>query len=427
MDGIRVLDVSQGAAGPTAAAILGDHGADVVKVEPTTGEWGRGLGPPFWHGSAVASQGMNRNKRGLALDLKAPGGADVFRRLAGRSDVLLESFRPGVMDRLGLGPAALTEAVPQLVYCSITAFGSSGPLRDKPGVDGVLQAMSGFMSITGIEGAEPVKAGLPAADMTTGLQAAQGVLLALLARQRTGRGQHVSVSLLDSMLAFQQVPLTMYLDSRELPRKPGSGAAYSTPNEAYRTRDGAIMIAAYTPERWRTLCTTLGRPDLVDDPRFIDNAARMRHRAQLRVELEGRLSTRDTADWLPRLEAADLMCAPILDYEALVASEQVAVNGMIASLPHPLGAIETIGVPIRLSATPAPPLGSAPLVGEHTAEVLAELGYSAPEITRLQDDGVVLQRSTNDQAATAPQSAARLPGGAIRTTSWRSASHERPR
>jgi crotonobetainyl-CoA:carnitine CoA-transferase CaiB-like acyl-CoA transferase len=394
LDGIRVLDLSQGAAGPTAAAVLGDHGADVIKVEPTTGEWGRGLGPPFWHGSAVAAQGMNRNKRGLALDLKAPAGKEVLRRLAGRADVLVESFRPGVMDRLGLGPAALLEEVPTLVYCSITAFGDSGPLRDKPGVDGVLQAMSGFMSITGIEGAEPVKAGVPAADMTTGLQAVQGVLLALLARQRTGRGQHVAVSLFDAMLAFQQVPLTMYLHSREVPRRHGSGAAYSTPNEAYRTRDGALVIAAYTPERWRVLCATLGRPELETDPRFADNAARMRHRAELRGELESCLAEQDTATWVRRLEAADLMCAPILDYEDLVGSEQVAANGMIATLPHALGPVQTVGVPIRLSDTPAAPLGSAPLVGEHSTRVLAEAGYATDEIARLQDDGVVLQRDS---------------------------------
>lgn len=390
LDGLRVLDLSQGAAGPTCAMVLGDHGAAVVKVEPTTGEWGRGLGPPFWHGVAAAYLGMNRNKRSLALDLKRPAGREIVRRLAERSDVLVESFRPGVLDRLGLGYDDLRIGNPRLVYCSITAFGPSGPWRDRPGVDGVVQAMSGLMSVTGPPEGDPVKVGVPAADMTAAFLAVQGILLALLARERSGAGQRVSISLLDALLAFQAVPLTMFLAGGEAPRRSGSAAPYAAPNETFPTRDGAIMVAAYTPERWAALCRVVERPDLEDDLRFRTNGDRVRNRPALVAELSACFRRRTTAEWLALLDQADVVCGPLLDYPALLAQPQVAENGMVAELRHPmLGPASTVGIPLKLEATPGSVRLAAPLIGEHSAEVLAELGYSPAEIAALLADGTV--------------------------------------
>ncbi len=391
LDGIRVLDVSQGAAGPTCAMILGDHGADVVKVEPCAGEWGRGLGPPFWHGVAAAYLGMNRNKRSLAVDLKQPAGRVIVERLATASDVLVESFRPGVLDRLGLGYEALREHNPRLVYCAITAFGEAGPWKDKPGVDGVVQAMSGLMSVTGTPSGVPVKVGVPAADMTTAFLAVQGVLLALLARERSGRGQRVSISLLDGLLAFQAVPLAMYLAGGEVPRKVGSAAPYAAPNQAFRTLDGAVMVAAYTPDRWRALCRVLGRPDLEEDPRFRTNADRVHHRAALVAELEEVFRLRATAEWLEILEAADILCGPLLSYPELVDAPHVRQADSLVELRHPtLGSATTVGIPLKLEATPGAIRRHAPMVGEQSAEVLSELGYAVEEIEALVDEGVVV-------------------------------------
>ncbi|MDE3074891.1 MAG: CoA transferase [Chloroflexota bacterium] len=393
LDGVRVIDLSQGAAGPICAMTLGDHGAEVVKVEPCDGEWGRALGPPFVGEVAASYIGMNRNKRSLAIDLKRPQGVEVVRRLVQRSDVLVESFRPGVVERLGLGYEELIAANPRLVYCSINAFGPSGPWRDKPGVDGVVQAMSGLMSVTGLDGAEPVKVGVPAADVTAAAHAVQGLLLGLLARVQTGRGQRVSVSLLDAMLAFQTVPLTMYLASGEPPKRLGSAAAYSAPNEAYRTMDGAIMVAAYTPARWAGLCQILERPDLLEDARFRANADRVANRSELRVELERTLRRRATDEWIALLEAADILCAPLYDYPSLLAQPQVMENDMLVRVPHPvLGETATVGIPVKLTELPGSVRAGAPLVGEHSATILSEAGYGVEEIHQLIATGTVAAR-----------------------------------
>jgi crotonobetainyl-CoA:carnitine CoA-transferase CaiB-like acyl-CoA transferase len=394
LDGIRVLDLSQGAAGPICTMHLGDLGAAVVKVEPPGGEWGRRLGPPFVGGEAAAFIGMNRNKRSVVVDLKRPGGRDVVGRLAARSDVLVESFRPGVMVRLGLAYETLAARHPRLVYCAISAFGQEGPWRDRPGVDGIVQGVSGLMSVTGEPDGGPVKVGAPAADTSAGFLAAQGVLAALFARERTGRGQRVDVALLDALLAFQTVPLAMYLASGQPPGRTGSGAAYAAPNEAFPTRDGFIMVAAYTPERWLRLCGVLGRPDLALDPRFDSNGGRVRHRAALRDALAPIFRARTSAHWLATLEAADIICGAIASYRDVVAHPQVRHNRMVVSLEHPaLGRTPVIGSPLRLSATPTAAARPAPLPGEHSVDVLLEEGFSAREIAALAAEGVVPGRA----------------------------------
>ncbi len=398
--GIRVLDLSQGAAGPVAAMLLGDLGADVVKVEPPGGEWGRGLGPPFLGGTAAAFLGMNRNKRGIVVDLKAAGGAAVVVRLAAGSDVMLESFRPGVAERLGIGYDTVSETNPRLVYATISAFGREGPWRDRPGVDGVVQAVGGIMSVTGTEEGGPVKVGVPAADMVAGIFSSQAIVAALYARERTGRGQRVDLSLLEALLAFQVVPLSMYLASGTPPRRMGSAAPYSAPNEAYPTSDGWIQVAAYTPARWPALCEALGRPELVDDPRFATNADRVANRDQLRRELEPVFRTRTTKEWLVELEAVDVLCGPILTYPELLAEDHLRAIGALPGYEQPgVGNLRAVTEPARFSDTAGGHRRAAPLLpGEDTTDVLAEAGFEPAEIDDLIRRGVVVPADTRKEA-----------------------------
>lgn len=383
--GVRVLDLSQGAAGPTCAMLLGDLGADIVKVEPPGGEWGRELGPPFIDGVAAAFLGMNRNKRSIVVDLKQPEGLEAVLRLAAASDVVVESFRPGVADRLGIGFERLHELNPQLVYAAVSAFGRRGPWRDHPGVDGIVQALSGIMSVTGASDGPPVKVGVPAADMTGAFFAAQAILAALYVRERTGCGQRADVSLLQSMLAFQLVPLSMYLAERELPGRNGSAAPYAAPNEAYATLDGHVMVAAYTPDRWPRLCAALGCEHLADDPRFDTNAKRVRDRASLRDELEPLFRTRSTREWVELLRTADVLCAPLLAYDELVDEPHLVETGAIGTTVHPVvGELPAVAHPVELSETPTRPRRPPPhLPGEHSEEVLREHGFGEAETQSL--------------------------------------------
>ena len=390
--GIKVLDLSQGAAGPTCAMHLGDMGADVLKVEPPGGEWGRGLGPPFVEGVAAAFLGMNRNKRSAVIDLKKTGGAEVVLRLAEHCDVALESFRPGVSDRLGIGFEAMSARNPRLIYAAISAFGQSGPWRDRPGVDGVAQAMGGIMSVTGTVDGPPVKVGVPAADMVGGVYASQGILAALFARERTGRGQRVDVSLLDSLLSFQVVPLSMYLASGQSPQRLGSAAPYAAPNEAFATRDGYVMVAAYTEKRWPALCSALGRPELATDPRFDTNDKRVRRRAELSDVLEPLFARCTTAEWVSVLDDADVLCGPLLAYPELVAQDHIEQSGSLVTVEHPaIGKFRAPVLPGRFSDTSGDVTGPPPPVaGEHSAAILSECGFTDPEISELMDSGVVI-------------------------------------
>ncbi len=391
LDGVTVVDLSQGAAGPTCAMHLGDLGANILKVEPPGGEWGRRLGPPFVGDAAAAFLGMNRNKRSIVVDLKVSGGAEVVLRLVDRADVVLESFRPGVADRLGVGYSEVARRNPRAIYAAISAFGQTGPWRDRPGVDGVAQAMGGIMSVTGTPDGPPVKVGVPAADMAGGVFASQAILAALFARERTGTGQRVDVSLLDSLLAYQVVPLSMFLASGVSPQRLGSAAPYAAPNEAFQTSDGHVMVAAYTPKRWSALCGVLSMPDLETDPRFDTSAKRVKARPDLRAVLEPEFTKRSTAEWVEILDAADIICGPLLSYPELIAEEQVTQTGAIVTVEHPAtGEVRSPRFPGRLADTPCDVTGSSPPVpGEHTGEILAECGFAPDEIDGLLDKGVV--------------------------------------
>ncbi|TAN20474.1 MAG: CoA transferase [Actinomycetota bacterium] len=393
LEGVRVLDLSQGAAGPIAAMVLGDYGADVIKVDPPGGEWGRKLGPPFIKDQAAAYLGMNRNKRSIVVDLKRSEGRDVLSRLAQVCDVIIESFRPGVLDRLGLSYQALALDRPEIIWCSISAFGQDGPWRDKPGVDGIVQAISGIMSVTGEPDGAPVKVGVPAADTVGALIGVQGILLALLARQSSGLGQRVDVSLLDSMLMFQTVPLSMFQASGQSPGRQGSAAPYAAPNEAFPTKDGHIMVAAYWPERWRKFTEVISHPELGDDSRFSDIDRRVANRKELYDELSGIFKQASTKEWIKKLEGADVVCAKIYDYQALAGEDHLNTAERFPSVYHPtLGKIPAVGMPARLSSTPPRPQRPAPLPGEDTTEILTELaGVPADLVERWLSQGVIGQ------------------------------------
>jgi crotonobetainyl-CoA:carnitine CoA-transferase CaiB-like acyl-CoA transferase len=373
--------------------LLGDLGADVVKVEPPGGEWGRGLGPPFVDGTgaAVSFLAINRNKRSVVVDLKHPRGLDVVLRLAEASDVFLESFRPGVAERLGIGYEAVSARRPEIVYASISAFGRHGPWRDLPGVDGVVQAMGGIMSITGGPSGPPVKIGVPAADMMGAFCCAQAILAALFVRERTGQGQRADVSLLRSLLAFQMVPISMFLATGEQPARLGSAAPYAAPNEVFPTRDGYVMVAAYTPERWQRLCETLGRPELASDPRFDTNEKRVRDRPALKAVLAPIFSERTTAEWVELLRTADILCGPLYGYGELLAEEHVKEADVLFVTEHPAaGEVAGVGGAFELSATPLRPQRPSPVFpGENSQEVLSELGFTAAEIEHLLAAGAV--------------------------------------
>ena len=390
--GIRVLDFAQVGAGPTAGMLLGDLGAEVTKIESPGGDIGRKLGPPWQAGESVVSMSFNRNKRSLALDLKKPAGPRVALRMAAQADVVLESFRPGVMDKFGLGYAALSATLPRIVFCSISAYGQSGPWRDKPGVDGIVQAVSGLMSQVGSEGAPPMKVQIPAADMVTGFLATTALLAALRVRDRTGRGQHLDMSLYNGALMLQQSAIASYLSSGELPARSGSAAPYSAPNEAYPTKDGWIMIAAYHEDRWKAFCAVIGEPALAGRAEFATNPQRVANRDALMREVSSRLAAKSTAEWQALLEAADIICGPIAGYDEVLASPQLAHNGILVEMQHPkAGRVRMAGPALgdrdSQSRVRLPP----PMIGEHSRAVLADFGYAEDEIDTLVDSGTVIQ------------------------------------
>ncbi len=390
LDGLTVIDFTQIGAGPTCTMLLADMGARVIKVEPPGGELGRGLGPGWLGDDSALFHGFNRNKLGVALDLKSAEGLAVARRMATEADIVVESMRPGVMERLGLGHAGLSALNPALVYCSISAYGQEGPYAGRAGVDGIIQADAGLMSLVGLPDGEPCKVQAPVVDVMTGYVACVGILGKLAQRARDGQGGHLDVSLLNAALALQQSSLTSYCADGQLPERVGSAAPYSAPNQAFRTADGWIMVAAYMPERWRRLCDVLGLPALADDPRFATSPLRVANRGAMVEALTSVLVTRSTDAWLAVLQDADILCARVATYEDLMAHPQVAANRMMQRIPHEtLGEIRMPGFPINSAQENARPARPAPACGQHTQAVLAQLGFSAAQIAALQARGAV--------------------------------------
>jgi crotonobetainyl-CoA:carnitine CoA-transferase CaiB-like acyl-CoA transferase len=390
LDGLTVVDFTQIGAGPTCTMLLADMGARVLKIESPDGELGRGLGPGWIGEDAALYHGFNRNKLGVSLDLKTEGGVAVARRLVAGADIVVESMRPGVMARLGLGFEALAGAHPGLVYCSISAYGQTGPYAQRAGVDGILQADSGLMSLIGIEGTEPCKVQAPIVDVMTGYVAVMAVLAKLAQRARDGQGGQLDVSLINAALALQQSSITSYFADAQLPVRVGSAAPYSAPNQAFETRDGWLMIAAYMPERWTKLCALLGLPGLATDPRFATSPLRVANRQAMALILTEVLKTRTTEEWLPLMRAADILCARVASYEDLARHPQLEANGMLAQVEHPLhGTIRMPGFPVDSAQANAQPHRTAPSCGEHTRQVLRDSGFDDEEIGALLGAGAI--------------------------------------
>jgi crotonobetainyl-CoA:carnitine CoA-transferase CaiB-like acyl-CoA transferase len=391
LDGLRVLDFGQGVAGPYCAQLLGDHGAKVIKVEPPRGDWCRTLGAEAASGFTGAFISVNRNKRALCLDLKREEAVRIAHALALKADVVLESFRPGVMERLGLGYQALRKERPKLVYCDVTGFGSSGPNIDLPATDSTMQAYGGLMSINGELDGEPLRVGNVVSDMLAGMNAFSGILLALLSRGVSGEGRRVSVSLLDSIVAFQAPTISEYLVTGKEPRRVGNQHPLSAAAGVYRTRDGAISFTVME-RKWAGFCAGLALRRLADDPRFATAGARQNNREALREVLVPMFLARSTGEWLEILRGMDLNCSPINNYPSLLEDPQVVHNGLLKAFSGAgVGSLPTLRTPVRLEGEP-PRLAPPPRKGEHSNDILArELGYAAAEIVALNASGAVHQ------------------------------------
>jgi crotonobetainyl-CoA:carnitine CoA-transferase CaiB-like acyl-CoA transferase len=391
LKGIRVLDLTRVLAGPYCAMLLGDMGAEVIKVEePGKGDDTRGW-PPFAGGESTYFMSVNRNKHSITLNLKAPEGRDLLKRLVKKSDVLLENFRTGTMEKLGLGYATLAKLNPKLVYCAMSGFGESGPESHRGGYDLIVQAESGVMDLTGFPDGPPVKVGNSIADLVAGMSGAHGVTLALLARHRTRRGQKVEVAMLDVMASLLTYQAGMYLNAGRTPARRGNEHPSIVPYEVFKAADSYLALGVANNSLWERCCAALERPDLVKDPRYATDSARVENRATLVPLLNQVLGARPADDWMKRFEAVGVPAGRIRTVPEVCESEHLRARGMLVTLPHPkAGTVKMMGVPIRLHGTPGKAKTAAPVLGGNTDAVLKRvLGLGRGEVQRLRQAGVL--------------------------------------
>ncbi len=392
LDGIRVIDLSRVIAGPWCGALLADLGADVIKVEDTgSGDESR-TWPPYKDGEAAAYLLFNRNKRGMTLDLKAPAGAEVVKALVRTADVVVENFRTGTMEGFGLGYDVLAGINPRLIYCSVSAFGRTGPRKDSAGYEALLQAFSGIMSITGEPGGPPVRSAVSFLDLTTGVLCALGVCAALRQRERTGLGQRVDGSLLETAVSLLAYHAEGYLLAGVVPTPLGSGHPSLSPYRNFRCKDGQwIFIAAANDRFWQKLTRALGLDGMASDPRFAVNQQRVAHRRELEAMLEELIGGYDREPLLKLLEEADVPATPVNTVDQVMNDPQTIERGIVQRAVHPrLGEIPVVGTPLKFSRMTPGVRQAAPLRGEHTDSILAECGYSAPQISELREKQVIL-------------------------------------
>jgi len=390
LNGVRVLDISQVMAGPFACMLLGDLGADVIKIEPPgTGDQTRGsMGFRMKGPDSLGFLNMNRNKRSVALDLKSEAGKAVLLRLVKDADILIENYRPGAMKRLGLGYEQLREVNPRLVYTSISGFGQNGPWADRPGFDLMAQAMSGVMSVTGYPDSPPVKAGVPVADIGCALFAVYATLSAYIGAKNTGQGQYVDAALFDAAMAFSVWDICDYWGTGKPPQPLGTSNKMTAPYQAMASSDGWFVMGANNQKLWEKLCTLMGREELLRDPRFSSISQRLAHRAELQDELEKTFKQQPKDHWVETLLEHGIPAGPILSYPEAFGSEHAQARRMRMEIDHPIeGRVPNIGFPVKLSGTPQQVRRHPPLLGEHTDEVLAELGLSGEERARLREQG----------------------------------------
>jgi len=382
LQGITVLEICNVAAGPYCGMLLADMGADVIKVEnPEGGDTLRSW-PPITDGYSENFASLNRNKRSVTLNLKDPADRELARQLAAQADVLIENNRPGVMERLGLGYQALSEANPRLVYCSISAYGQSGPRSQEGGFDLTIQAMSGIMSVTGEPGGAPVKCGVPLADFAAGLYAAFSIVSALRAVGQEGRGAHIDVPMLGATLGIAALQTSEYFGSGKDPVKLGSAHPRNAPYQVFRARDGYFGMAAGNNALWKSVCATVGRDDLLADERFASPTTRARHQTALREILEEIFAGADSAQWLERFRTAGVPCAPINNYSEVLADPQVEHMGWVQPLELPNGVeTRTFGLPVRFDGHTTPVRVRPPALGEHNDEILSPLRAGKGKVT----------------------------------------------
>ena len=389
--GVKVLDLTQIMAGPMCTMLLADMGANVIKIErPGSGDDTRRMGSRYENGFAAGFLALNRNKRSIALDLRSDEGKGVFRRMVETADIVAENFRPGVMDRLGLGYDELSQINPRLVYASISGFGGSGPYRNRGGFDLVAQGMSGLMSITGFPGGPPAKVGVPITDIGAGSFTAFGILAAYIHAERTGQGQQVDASLLEAGIAFTVWESAEYFAIGEIPGPLGSAHRVNAPYQALRTSDGYINIGAASQPTWEQYCRAIGQDALIEDPRYKESSDRKAREEELAALLEEIMMRHSTDYWMELLESAGVVAGPIYDMAQVYDNEQVLAREMKVTLQDDeMGELQNIGVPVKLSATPGSIRHRGPGLGEHTRAILGEFGYSESEVDGLVDGGVV--------------------------------------
>jgi crotonobetainyl-CoA:carnitine CoA-transferase CaiB-like acyl-CoA transferase len=391
LSGVTVIDFTRVLSGPYCTMVLADHGARVIKLEhPVRGDDTRHWGPPFIGAESAYFLSINRNKESVTLDFKSPDGKAILEQLLARADVVVENFRPGTLDTAGFGAADVLARHPRIVYCSISGYGQTGPRREEPGYDAVMQAEGGLMSITGEADGPPLRLGVAITDIVSGLFAAQGVMSALIAREKTGRGQQVDIGMLDATAALLTYQAGNYFATGQVPGRMGNRHPTIVPYESFRAADGDFVIAGGNDEIWRRLCGVIGRPDLADDPRYRTNAARAGRYQEVRGELERALQTRTREDWVRDLTEAGVPCGSVREISEVLADPQIAAREMVREIDHStIGKARVINSPVKMSATPTTVRTAPPTLGQHTTSVMRELGYHEQQIVSLRDARVI--------------------------------------
>jgi crotonobetainyl-CoA:carnitine CoA-transferase CaiB-like acyl-CoA transferase len=389
--GVRILELDQIIAGCYGGLVLSDLGAEVIKIETPGGDLGRIPSVAPYNGQSALFLTFNRNKRSIAIDLKSDGGLKVFHDLVATADVVIDNFRPGVLERLKIDYATLKAIKPDIIQCSVTGFGATGEYKDNPALDIIIQSIAGYLAITGEPGRPPVRTGIPLADLCGGIFSSQAILAALFDRERSGAGRHIELSMFDGMLSLLTYTATMWLTKGELPEPPGSAHMYSVPWQAFECADGHIVVATRQEVFWTRLCDALEAPELAADPRFANNPERVANRATLVPILEDILARRTVGEWMERFRKDDIPAAPVNNLDGVFAEPPVAERDMIVEYDHPqVGKVRLPGNPIKMSGMEGTISRPAPMLGEHTDEVLSGLlGLDAPAIAALRAAGAV--------------------------------------
>ena len=391
LENIKILDLSRVLTGPYCTMMLSDFGAEVIKVEmPNIGDETRQYGPPFINNESTYFLSINRGKKSITLNLKDKRGKDIVMKMAEKADIVLENFRPGVVDKLGINYEQVRKVNPNIIYCSISGFGQSGPYRDRPAYDLIVQGMSGLMSITGYPNMHPVRVGVSITDLLAGIFACKAIILALYVREKTGKGQYIDVAMLDSAVAILTFIAGSYFATGKTPSRLGSAHPMIAPYQAYKTKDIHINIAVANDNFFKTFCETIDAPYLLKDPRFETNRKRVEHRDVLTEEIEKIFKAKEGIRWVEILTEAGVPCGPIYMLDQLFSDPQVINREMVTELNHPIaGKIRVTGTPQKFSETPAKITTPPPILGQHTKEILESLGYSKEEIEKLAKDKVV--------------------------------------